>query len=166
MSSKKITASSETNTPDAWEITSSALDQKPTGRGIDVKSIDTDYLLTQIALNQQGMEENLSPDSQAVGAGSSIDHILTAITTIRIREIHYSATDVAKVEIFFADDGAAFVSRCIDYIETESLDGAVTLKDFIELPPGGKCKVTKTNRRASGAQTINSTIVYNLVPVL
>lgn len=153
---------------DPRTVTASELETNTDKRGLDIKAWDTDDLLTQtvallqqIADEQDGDSELYDFDATSVGAALSVNHTFTAIAETRIRAIAVSATDVAKFEIFVATDGSTFVPRSAEYVEAGDLDHEFKFSDHIALPLGGKIRVTKTNRRAVGAQTLNSTIIYN-----
>lgn len=119
------------------------------------------FFLEQIADEQNGDPELFDSQSVSVSALSTANHNFTATEDIRLVQVQFSASDIASVEILVAPDGVNFSSRGTYNLNSNNLDRTINFNKFIEIPEDGIIRVAKTNRRALGAQNINSVIVYN-----
>lgn len=113
------------------------------------------------SVDSEGTEVNNYQTNAAVAAGatSNHDYTVTALTTLKLSQIHASASGKAKIEVQ-VETGVAtgtFTTRFVQFNSTSDPNMIVDIKENITVAAGVRVRVIRTNKD-NQAQDLYSTI--------
>lgn len=113
------------------------------------------------SVDSEGTEVNNYQTNAAVAAGASSNHdyTVTALTTLKLSQIHASASGKAKIEVQ-VETGVAtgtFTTRFVQFNSTAEPNMVVDVKEHITVAAGVRVRVIRTNKD-NQAQDLYSTI--------